>query len=231
MPPVAFNGAALIDELVTKIGHNCATTGPLRSAQNWRFNKQLYISDENCSPEKKLEKAIAKQTSNAWANQIPTSSGLLGATRDRHRNIDLGFRIAPGRFELIELKMDSDTPLYAAMELLEYAALYIYTRARLVAAGATVTELLAATTIHWRVLAPPSFYRAARLEWLQIALARDLQASAQQHLAGAVEMDFAFTVLPEDFDPRNIAPALERRRPATWSDIDDATPSPGRRRR
>jgi hypothetical protein len=88
--------------------------------ENWRFAKKTYIADRNTSPEKTLEKTIAKITDADWVNQVPTASGLWNASADTHRNIDLVHRLGPKQYEFIELKVETDTPLKAAMESLIY---------------------------------------------------------------------------------------------------------------
>jgi len=220
-PPGGFDAGTLLDNLLARIEQNCAASGRSPSVQNWRFEKKLHIAQHNTSAEKTLEKAIVARLSDDWVNQIPTSSGLVGSTQDRHRNIDLAFRHAPGRFELIELKITSDTPLYAAMELLEYAALYIYARRRLPASGSRRAALLSATTLHWRVLAPRPFYMPFDLGWLESALTTALRDAVARHLPDPLDMDFAFTWFAEDFvwpceTPPDLARALGQRGPVVW---------------
>jgi hypothetical protein len=70
-------------------------------------------------------------------------------------------RCEEGVYELIELKVESNTPLYAAMEILQNAVLYIFYRERKKELEGEVAEpkdILRATVIHLRVLAPCNYY-------------------------------------------------------------------------
>jgi hypothetical protein len=119
-PPLAFDATSLIAEVLALLEARLRASGPARtpSAQNWRLEKQLWIAPHNTSGEKTLEKAIARVSGDAWANQVPTASGLINGTNDKHRNLDLVFRRESDGFELIELKMQSDTPLASAGDLM-----------------------------------------------------------------------------------------------------------------
>ena len=86
-----------------------------RSRQNWRWSLQTYIGEANRSPEVMLEQAVAAACeaagSSDWANQIPVASGLIAGARDNRRAIDLVHRRDTRTYEMIELKIASDTPL------------------------------------------------------------------------------------------------------------------------
>ncbi|MEP6967163.1 MAG: hypothetical protein ABI906_03705, partial [Pseudomonadota bacterium] len=110
----ASDATTLIEELLERIEGNWAASTRNPSKENWRFDKQLRIADHNPSREKTLEKSISRVGGEAWANQMPTASGLMTSTHDRQRNVDLVQRLTSDRFAFIELKVASDTPLYAA---------------------------------------------------------------------------------------------------------------------
>lgn len=93
------------------------------SRENWRFQSRPEISPDNTSPEVGLERAIVQAAGSSWVNQIPTSSGLVGPSADKVRNIDLAYAERNGKFTLVELKVGSDTPLFAAIEILLYGLL------------------------------------------------------------------------------------------------------------
>lgn len=126
-----------------------------RSRQNWRWELQSQINPANRSPEVVLERALAMAGksggSSDWANQIPVASGLVAGATDGRRAIDLGLRSGERIYELIELKIASDTPLYAAVELLGYASLLLLARRN---PPNNRPELLNAKRIDLRVLAP-----------------------------------------------------------------------------
>ena len=100
-----------------------------RSAENWRWPSLIVSKDlERNSAEVRVERAIAAAAvevgSKNWGNQVPVASGLIRGARDRRRAIDLVRRHTANHFELIELKIASDTPLYAATEVLGYGCLW-----------------------------------------------------------------------------------------------------------
>jgi hypothetical protein len=217
--PLGFDAEALIEDIFLQVEMNWRASGVGRnpSIQNWRFEKQLNIAAHNQSPEKTLEKAIAESAGETWANQVPTASGLVNATSDRSRNLDLVFRVDPGRFEFIELKLDSDTPLYAAIEMLEYGVLYLFYRLNFLT-DARNNVLLTAKTVHLRVLAPAAYYRGYRFEWLESELTRGLQAVIEKR--GGPMMDFMFTAFPDDFNwpcpAEQMLASLGRRASVEW---------------
>jgi hypothetical protein len=230
-PPPGFDAASLIEDILARIETNkLASNGAKkRSAQNWRFEKQLKIAETNSSPEKTLEKAMARLTGDDWANQVPTASGLVNGTNDRHRNLDLVFRVSRDRFEFIELKVDSDTPLYAAMEVLQYGILYLAWRLNGWQTEARGTPLLAAKTVHLRVLAPLAYYRNFQLDWLERALTAGLQTAIAKR-PSLPAMDFKFVAFTDSFDwpcpDHALLGALEGRRPVQWAkDVEPVQPN------
>lgn len=198
--PPTFDATALIKKIYDKIEHNWnegANYSP--STENWRFEPRTKIDESNGDPEIKLERAIVStQTHTNWANQMPTSSGFVGQRADKHRNIDLTHRCEDGAYEFIELKVDSDTPLYAAMEILQNAVLYIFSREnqrKMEWGSAKQKPLRDATAIHLRVLAPRSYYEGHNLDWLEESICNGLKA----FLAGRMpklHMDFRFDAFP-----------------------------------
>ena len=127
--------AALIEKIYGKIEHNWDnSTYHKRSKENWRFEKKRGISKKNDSPEVGLERAIINIPRELWSdaldwvNQVPTASGLVDPSADGSRRIDLVHKCGDKEYEFIELKVGSDTPLYAAMEILKYGVLYIFAR-------------------------------------------------------------------------------------------------------
>jgi hypothetical protein len=196
--------AALLRAMVGQIEANWAASprrrdGKRPSPQNWRFRPMLTIAEHNQSPEKTLEKAIVTTAPDtSWANQVPTASGLYQAHRDRHRNIDLVRRRGPGTYDFIELKVGSNTPTYAALEVLQYAALYSFARRHYSEHERAQHELLQADTIHLRVLAPAAYYRTEPVADLDRSINQGLAAFGTAE-ALAWTMDFAFLAFPARF--------------------------------
>ncbi len=126
------DGAALADTLVEQATQNWEVGreryGASPSRQNWRFAQVGKMVAHNRSPEVSFERALAEVGGDHWANQVPTCSGLVGYRADGRRSIDLVERVWDRSFNLIELKIGSDTPLFAALEVLDYGVLYAFTR-------------------------------------------------------------------------------------------------------
>jgi hypothetical protein len=111
-----------------------AATNRNRSEENWRWHRlQPQIAAHNTSPEVVLERAIAAACQRTgrtdWANQVPVASGLIDGATDGRRAIDLVHQCSERHFELIELKIASDTPLYAAVEIIGYGCIWLLARA------------------------------------------------------------------------------------------------------
>lgn len=158
---------------------------------------QAGIGADNRSPEVVLERAIAKASvaadRNDWANQVPIASGVLGPSAERRRAIDLVHKRAEGHFEFVELKIASDTPLYAAFEIISYAGVWLLSRR-----DACGKELLEAKRVDLRVLAPAAYYRPYTLGRIEEVLDQELREYAEPR--GAT-LSFGFDVLPDSFAP------------------------------
>ena len=205
LAPHAFDATALIEKIYAQVESNWKEGANYKpSTENWRFELRTNIDTSNEDPEIKLERAIVStqiQSHENWANQTPTSSGFVGSRSDNHRNIDLIHRCRDGAYEFIELKVESDTPLYAAMEILQNAVLYIFSREneRKMEWGSEKQQLLhGAKVIHLKVLAPCSYYDGYKFDWLEESICDGLKA----FLAGRtpkLQMDFRFDAFPPWF--------------------------------
>jgi hypothetical protein len=193
----------------------CVTPATLAaSRQNWRWREpQLFISGHNTSPEVVLERAIVnaceRQGRADWSNQVPVASGVAGASAERRRAIDLVHEKGPGHFEFIELKVGSDTPLSAALEIIGYLCVWLLTRKAGVAG-----PLLSATKVEAIVLAPESYYARFNLKRIQARLDQELAALGEAH---GVELSFAFeafsdTLAQLPITDQAVAMLLDRRR-------------------
>lgn len=201
-PPDRLDGEALIKEilkLVKSNWHNGESTG----TKNWRWEKQTQINKKNKSHEVCLERLIVNATSDDWVNQVPIASGLTHSG-DRRRAIDLVHRCGDGSYELIELKVDqkAGSPLFAAMEILQYGLLYIFYREHLKTLEpkqleAEKEKLLGAAAIHLKVLAPESYYKDKKgenykLEPLERMINDGFKAFLAGRKFGLKKMDFEF---------------------------------------
>ena len=203
-----FDGVAVIDTIHGTIADDYARHGASAnrnsSKETWRW-PSLQPSRRANTPgrEVRLERAIAdaciRLGRTDWANQVPTASGLLGPKRDRHRCIDLIRRRGERHFELIELKIDSDTPLYAAVEIIAHACLWLIARTD---RPSRPSALLDADHMDLRVLGPPAYYAPFALTPIETALDAGLHALGQRH---GVALTFAFDLLHQRIHPNAIA--------------------------
>jgi len=131
-------------------------------------------------------------------NMIPVASGIMPNAREGGRRIDLGHKLGEGEYEFIELKLGNNCqpPLRAAIEILEYGLIYLFSRQNLCALGYDpANALLQATRIHLKVLAPAVSYIAGSLKIFEHAVNDGLtKMIAEENLS--VFMDFYFEMFP-----------------------------------
>ena len=222
---------AIYDEIDSNWSKRKYTKGS--SPENWRLKKNPAKNDEGQKDnrdnklEVRLERAIVDISpedwpdAGNWVNQVPTASGFVGPGSDKRRAIDLVHRLGDGVYELIELKVDVDsgTPLYAAMEILQYGALYIFARRNeQIKSAANEKRLLQAKSIHLKVLAPCDYYTGCKLDWLE----DEINSGLKRYLAAQTfdfDLDFKFEAFPPGFslkpfpENRAIAQAVNDRGP------------------
>lgn len=160
------------------------------STQNWRWRApQLQIAPHNTSPEVVLERALVGACERAgrtdWSNQVPVASGVAGPSAERRRAIDLVHQLEASAFEFIELKIASDNPLYAAIEIIGYTAIWLLSREQ----PSHQSALLDADTIDAVVLAPEAYYARYKLSGLEHQLDNELRALGAER---DVELGFRF---------------------------------------
>lgn len=122
-----------------------------------------------------------------WTCQMPTLSGFFGSAAHKRRSIDLVQRIGPAFYRLIELKVGSDTPLYALFELLGYGLTYLHAR-RHGHHGSGKHDVMDAKRLELLILAPDDWYRFRRrgaaqahtfdLSWLSDSIGQAISALA-----------------------------------------------------
>ena len=171
--------------------------GTNSSTELWKWRSVPARAEWNSSKEKVLEKAAAKELPQAeWANQVVTASGLSRNPGDGRRNIDLVHRTSAAEYRFIELKIGSNNPVYAAIELLEYALLYWWSRQHpeFHKEGRENPELLSAKFIAMEVLAPRKYYDGFDAVLLR-RFAAILTESYNKLTAGELKVEFRFSVL------------------------------------
>jgi len=192
------------------------------SRENWRFCPHPNTSEDNESPEVTLERAIIRADSAHWSNQVPTSSGLTGPYRDKVRNVDLVHRDDHNNVTLIELKVGSNTPLFAAIEILQYGLLLAWSRNNAEELGYTPSDqpLLFPRALGLCVLAPPDYYHSD--DRLDLTLLSQSINQGLRELRGKFGLSilFEFTQFRDSFNPgdtpQNLLVQAEHRTPVVW---------------
>ena len=101
----------------------------------WRTKVPAYthrVSDGKVKrkiPEVALERETAMRSLERWTCQMSTCSGLDIESDTRRHAIDLVRHCGERHFAFIELKVESDNPLYATFELLGYTLAYLQAKA------------------------------------------------------------------------------------------------------
>jgi hypothetical protein len=131
----------------------------------WRKPKPNYCK-RNTSLETMLEKELIKALeasgNTEWSNQVPLISGIAGTAKPhafKKMSVDLVRRQGESCFEFVELKVESNTPVFAAVEILVYGLLWLLSRRDRQCLGyAADNPILNAKSLKLSVLAPQSFY-------------------------------------------------------------------------
>ena len=205
--PSQFNGA----DVVMRLSSALSCDGWVKQVgSNWKWNTSSHYATK--SDEVSLEREIVKAAPELWARQMATSSGIQGRGLNKRRAIDLVFRQDQDHYAFVELKIESDNPLYAVFELLGYGLAYLHARKN-GWEGTGDFNVMKATTIDLVVLAPPALYkykesRSAKeqsfdLEWLLAELNEGLASLTQ----GKPAMRLSFKEF--EFPGRSIAEATK----------------------
>lgn len=138
---------------------------------NW-FWRELHTepSPKNGSQEVLLEHKIVQMGGQYWTRQVSTASGVdvewdekQGKTKrtrsNRRRSIDLVYDQGNGGFSFVELKVGSDSPIYALFEILGYGLAYWHSRQEKSNHKPAASRLMQAKKIDLVVLGPESWYR------------------------------------------------------------------------
>ena len=219
----AAEGPSIVRELFSALDHmwqKAIESDDFRTSnENFRWHKpQLKLSKKNSSPEVTLERQLINACIEArrvdWSNQVPVASGIAGPRAFKHRAIDLVHRWAPDGFEFVELKVGSNTPLYAATQIMLYGFLWLLARRdqrRLKHAG---SPILSASRLKLSVLAPLEFYARKETTLLQRFFLQGLEAVGADQ---GVDLDFRFTAFepafkwPTQLSPEDLVRLLDQR--------------------
>lgn len=191
--------STLVSDLYGQIEANWI--GRIPSQANWRLERQTTLAPVNTSPEVVLERAIAilgeRGRLSDWYNQIPVASGLIDHRVDKRAAVDL-LRLHDDHADLVELKWRSDTPAFAAFEILEYGLAYLFCRNRLDEFEYSSKPLMKLNSISLQVLAPADFYSTYDLGFIADGIQEGLHRLCSEQGNG-FEMSFEFRSFPPGF--------------------------------
>ncbi len=172
--------------------------------KNWVLRvAPQYTSDPNSRVEKQLQKQIAiSLETDGWGNDMPTASGLVNSG-SRQMNIDLARQHSDG-FDFVELKISSDTPYDAAIQILRYGAIYLLYRLEPeLALRFRQHAVMCARRIALIVLAPQIYYAGTEVDLSSLQRQLDCQVgSFASARVDELELSFRFLALPPDFTYR-----------------------------
>jgi hypothetical protein len=168
-PPSEAKVSELIARLHDHLYREWPSVPKSRSKENWKWR----LTDDSGDPDDKrknkkggsgevgIERRAFKIGGNKeWTFQMPVISGVFSAG-NRRRSIDLVRALGRSHrnFQFIELKLDSDNPLYAAFEVVGYGLSYLAARNK--GHVPEKSRVGKACGIELMVLAPSEYYRFA----------------------------------------------------------------------
>jgi hypothetical protein len=178
----------------------------------WRIDAPAYMT---LSPEVALEREIvASDSENQWTCQMSTTSGIQGSYLNKRRAIDLVRKTAPDQYAFIELKVNSDNPLYAAFEILGYALAYQHARSHNWQ-GTGHHNVMRAKEINLVVLGPREWYEYKKgkahpqkykfdFDWLSNGLTEGLNILTK----GGPVMSLSFKEFTDFGNPKDSAESI-----------------------
>ena len=177
-------------------------------SENWRFRQLTEVDPRNDEVllERTLIHALMQRGDNSWGNSIPIASGVCEPGADGRMAVDLVKR-DNSDLSLIELKVNANTPLYAAFEILGYGLCYAIARALPVKFGCRGDAELFQNKGHvlLRVLAPRAYYgNNSQVGWLlnlEDRINKDLQSLDLPFRCDdcKYDMNFCFEVFSDEF--------------------------------
>lgn len=174
----------IMEELLCQMRNNLnKASSQSYSKHNWRQEQQLNISAHNPSKEVKLERRlvnVARELNLSdpyWWNQMPVASGFFSPNSDRRSCMDLVCKIpSKDTFNFIELKVESNNPVYAIFEIMKYGLVYLALCDESCnnkfnnKISKNFDEFKNASQINLMVYAPEKYYIGWELGWLENGL-------------------------------------------------------------
>ena len=130
-------------------------------------------------------------------------------------NVDLVWRKDAGSYTFFELKVESNTPLYAAIQILLYGLLFVWSRNNQAALKYDTENqpVLRASKIELCALAPRKFYSEYNLRNLSDSLNQGLSTFQYRR---DLELSFNFvqfdSTIKSESEPEKIVAAIDNRR-------------------
>jgi hypothetical protein len=131
-----------------------------------------------------------------WWNQIPISSGLVNGYAGKRRAIDLVKHRGGRSYEFVELKIASNTALYATVEILQYGFVWLLSRQFRVRLGYSGDSLLDADDVRLNVLAGKSYFQDVDFNAFEAGVTSAVGEIAALH---GDSMAFRMVRFPESF--------------------------------
>ena len=192
---------ALVTDLYGCIEAN--HTGRQPSRENWRSERVTTLGGHNKSPEVLLERAVAMLGKSGvmpgWLNQVPVASGLVDGHSDKRAALDL-VKLTDSTAQFVELKWESDTPAYAAFEVLRYGLVYLFSRVNAATFGYLDLQMMRVSRVDLQVVAPAVFFEQHDLWWLEQGLGQAVGDFSRQKTSDQLAMGFEFLAIPNDFE-------------------------------
>ncbi len=132
-------------------------------------------------------------------NQVPVASGLVDARHDKRAALDL-VKLDDDAARFVELKWESDTPAYAAFEVLRYGLVYLFSRVKAIEFGYVDLPMMRVGRVDLQVLAPAVFFDKHDLGWLEQGLDHALDEFPHQRTSDQLSIGFEFLAFPPEFE-------------------------------
>lgn len=217
--PFRVRGFNLVQELLNSVQQACQSKLGSPGKDNFAFRHVPLPRSgrNNVSPEVTLERAIVGASSETnelkIGNMMPVASGVFSLDGNKRAAVDLvehSEREGLTCLEMIELKVGrtTNTPLFAAFEILGYGLCYVMARAYPNLFGCShKTAVLSADRVQLVVLAPRSYFSPERKRQIKWLLALEDQVNKELHHLDKpfrydvpdYELHFQFKCFPDEF--------------------------------
>ena len=169
----------------------------------WCCRQATDIRDDNINRETLLEKAVAMLALEGympgWFNQCPVATGVADSHKGRRRAVDL-VHLSDGKARLIELKWDSDMPLSALFQILEYGLAYLLARLHVREFQLEKRQLMNVKHLGLEVVSPREFFMKQKPSNLFPVMDKAVSKFATERTGGTLSMSLGAFSFPEEFD-------------------------------